>query len=269
MSQLFDFRSFSNSSELSKDLEENLKFSEFTDSNPSRETEIPLYKGEKLRFLSPWLHCRFGWGGEYNTLSLTSYSDRSFPLDDNSDKRKFKMFLESLGDTVRNYVHSQPNPDNLSTDVINPVTLDSKYNVYKYQFPISREYLDSTGEFEGKVFKSTNVDSLEYKNSSIKAIGQKCYVQFVGFIGKVVQNTNNVRYRVVVEQIHWFPIPESAKSESAQLENSSNLFLNVPNLGKRKVVANTTENKSDAGVEVEYEPSSPVVTTKSSKKSKV
>ncbi len=246
---IFDYRDIDQT-----DLETKFNIGSLTNGDSFRESEnIPTFDGEKLRFQSPWLYAPFGWG-QYNTLTLSSFSNRSFPLDNNEDKKSFRRFLSNVGDAVKQHVSSQPNPDMLSTSLSTPVQYNEQFGNFQYRFPIAKKFINKDGEFEGRVFKSTNVKDLEYAPSTIKAITGKSYVSFVGYIGRVTQNKNAVRYRVIIEQICWFPLEGLASSEEEELANDSNMFLNVPSLRKkRKVTVSTTQqSKKVKGVDVDY-----------------
>lgn len=224
------------------DLQNNFKIGELTDGDSFRESKtIPTYKEQKLRFQSPWLYCPFGWG-QYNTLTLSSFSNRSFPLDNSSDKKDFREFLNNLSKKVQSYISDKINPDMLSTTVANPVEYKEQFGNFQYRFPIQKKYFNNNGEFEGKVFKSTDPDNLEYCPSSIKAIHGKSYASFVGYIGKITQSKNMIRYRIIIEQIHWFPLDGLITTEEEELSNDSNLFLNVPSLKKRNVTVTALPN---------------------------
>lgn len=247
--QVFNFRDISDS-----DLQQHFQLGDFTNSDPSRETkEVPTYKGAKLRFTSPWLYCRFGWGGQYNTISLSTYSIRSFPLDDNDnndDKKTFRQFLHMVETHIRNQLLKVENPDKLSYNLQSPITFDEKFNTYKFQFPIPKSHLNSDGEFEGQVFKSTNYENFEFAKSSLKDIQPKSYISFVGHIGKITQNKTNVRYRVVVEQIHWMPATDAQNEEV--IGSETNLFLNVPKLSKRKVTGSLDMEEKNDELDIDY-----------------
>ena len=259
--QVFNFRDISDS-----DLQQHFQIGDFTNSDPSRESkETPTYKGAKLRFTSPWLYCRFGWGGQYNTISLSTYANRSFPLDDdenNDDKKTFRQFLFMVETQIRAQLLNSENPDKLSYNLVSPITFDEKFNTYKFQFPIPKSHLNGDGEFEGQVFKSTDYENPEFAKSSLKDIQPKSYISFVGHIGKITQNKTNVRYRVVIEQIHWMPVTDAHNEEA--IGSETNLFLNVPKLSKRKVTGSLIEQNVDIDYN-EYNDLSQELTTKKTK----
>ena len=119
-----------------------------------------------------------------------------------------------------------------------------------------KEYFDADGNFEGKVYKSTNLDNPEYLPSTIKAIEGKSYLSFVGYIGNVVQRKNSAYYKFIIEQIHW--MPAGGIQEKEEIITSTNLFLNVPSLStKRKVIVASTNAPENVKVEYdEYGPES-------------
>ena len=219
MSKLFDYREIS-----SDDLETKFEIGEFNDGDSYRKTKnTPKFEGEKLRFNSPWLYSPFGWG-KYNTLVLSSFSRRSFPLDNPSDKKKFRRFLDNVCKKVGSHVSNIDNPDFLSQSVSSPVQYNEQFENFQFKFPISNDFFDNNNNFEGKVFKSTNHEDPEFVPSNIKAIEKGSYVSFVGYIGKIHQSKHAVRYRVIIEQIHWMKCND-AKEEREELSTSTNLFL--------------------------------------------
>jgi hypothetical protein len=170
----FDYREIDRT-----DLEEHLDIGELTegDKNSRQSKNIASYQGEKLRFRTPWMFSRFGWGGKYDSLTVQSSSKGKFPLENSGDKKSFRRFLEALGEVVEKRVMEQPNPNNLNISLSKPFSYDSDYGYYKYYFNFPKRHFDAEGEFEGKVFKSTNTDEPELNPSSIKAIGASSYVE--------------------------------------------------------------------------------------------
>jgi hypothetical protein len=263
--KVFDFRDIDYES-----IEEHFDIGEMTDCDTYRESEsIPTFKGEKLRFQSPWLYCPFGWG-QYNTLVLSSFSNRSFPLDHSADKKKFRGFLKCLDKYVQQYVKQLKNPDMLSTTISSHISYNDQYQNFQYRFPIQKKFLDSEGNFEGKVFKCTSTENPEYQPSSVKAIEGKSYASFVGYIGKVSQSRNTTRYKVIIEQIAWFPLDKFIVNEKEELACDTNMFMNVPTFSSKKRKAssdkdqavqdtkdtkktkNSSETSDDINVDVEY-----------------
>lgn len=239
--QIFDYR------EISKEqLKEHFQIGDFGDGDSFRQSkEIPVYQNKKLRFNSPWLYSPFGWG-KYNTLTLSSFSKRTFDLDNPNNKKCFRRFLKNIGGLVEEQVSTLDNPDFLSTSFTHCVQYNEQYGNFQFRFPIPKKYFDADGNFEGKVFKSTNPENLEYSPSSVKAIEPKSYVSFVGYIGRVSQSKKTVRYRVVIEHIHWIPCSDEVE-EKETITTSSNLFLNVPSLKKRKIVVNANTDAEASG----------------------
>ncbi len=260
---VFDYRAIVEEGEAG--LNENFEIGEMTNSDPMRESkDMPRYKGEFLRFATPWMFCRFGYGGQYNSIMLSTQSHREFTLEDESDKKTFKQFVHLLETNIKNHVVAQPNPDMLSTNMGSLVTYDEKYSTYKYNFFFPKKHLDKDGEFQGKVFKSTNLKDPEYSPSSIKAIEENSYVQLIGYIGKISQSKTGIRFHVVVEQVAWFPLVGINAAKEEIITGTTNMFLNVPCLGKRKVKAQAQEPEQ---VDTDYPSSAPK--NKSTKKTKV
>jgi len=225
-------------------LEQNLDFGEFTDGDTtSRQTKnIPTYNGQKLRFVTPWMFSRFGWGGKYDTITLQSSSKGKFPLDNSFDKKQFRQFLNNLGTVVEKHVTKMPNPNNLNLSLAKQYSYDEKYGYYKYYFNIPKKHFDAEGEFEGMVFKSNDTESPERTPSSIKAIPNNSYIEMVCYIGKITQTKTGIRYNIVVEQIHWMPGDAYVeKTEDEKLTNNVDLFMNVPSIQKKRTVTVHTE----------------------------
>jgi hypothetical protein len=241
--KVFNYRDIS-----SQDLDENLDMGEFTDGDvSSRQTKnIPTFNGEKLRFVTPWMFSRFGWGGKYDTITLQSSSKGKFPLDNSLDKKQFREFLNNIGTTVEKSVMEKPNPNNLNLSLSKQFSYDEKYGYYKYYFNIPKKHFDSEGEFEGMVFKSNDPVSPDRTPSSIKAIANNSYIEMVCYIGKITQTKSCVRYNIVVEQIHWCPgNGYIEKTEDEKIANNVDLFTNVPSLKKRKVTVHTDYTPSN------------------------
>lgn len=257
MDSFFDYRDID-----LEELQEHFHIGEFTEGdNNSRQTKtIPTFHGKKLRFNTPWMFSRFGWGGKYNTLTVQSYSKGKFPFEKSSEKKQFRHFLEHVGSVVEKHVVDQPNPNNLNLALSKPFNYDNDYNYYKYYFNIPKRHFDSEGEFEGKVVKSTNVDDPELIDSSIKAIEPNSYVQLVGYIGKITQTKNAIRFNIVVQQIHWFPGNTFVEqTEKETIASNTNFFLNIP----------TTTRKRKVNVKVDYLEDEDVEDLSSSKKVKI
>ena len=232
-----------------QELEKHFDIGEFTEGDVnSRQTKnIATYNGDKLRFRSPWMFSRFGWGGKYETLTVQSSSKGKFPLDNNSDKKSFRRFLNNLGEIIEKRVMEQPNPNNLNVSLTKQFSYDSDYGYYKYYFNIPKKHIDADGEFEGKVFTSTDTTDPELNPSSIKSISPNSYVEVIGYIGKITQTKNCIRFNIVIENIHWMPGNAFLeKTEEEKISNSSNLFMNVPSIKKkRKIAVNVDYNNED------------------------
>lgn len=233
------------------DLQEHFQIGELTkgDSNFRETKKIPTYEGETLRFRTPWMFSRFGWGGKYNTLTVQSSSKGKFPLDDPASKKQFRRFLMNLGTVVEQHVTTQPNPNNLNLSWSKQVVYDENYGYYKYYFNIPKSHIDAEGEFEGKVFKSTNVEDPDFTPSSLKAIEPNSYIELFGYIGKITQSKNAIRYNIVVEQIHWYSGSQFIeKTEDEKITNNTNLFLNVPTSSKKRKVTVKVDYKEDEDI---------------------
>lgn len=239
-----------------KSLQKDFHIGTMSDCDSYRESEIiPTYQGNKLRFKSPWMHCPFGWG-QYNTIVLSSQSNRAFPWDVPADKKKFRAFFTALDQFIQHEVGKLPNPDMLSMTISSHVTYNEQFNNFQYKFPIQKKFIDANGNFEGKVFKCTNIDNPEYIPSSVKDIESKSYVSFVGYVGKVTQSRNTIRYKIIIEQICWFPINNFVNDEQEELLCDVNMFLDLPTLTSSK------KRTTPTNIDVEYATNKRVKPTK-------
>lgn len=246
---IFDYRDIEKN-----DLEKHLHISEFTEGDAnSRETKkLPTYQNETLRFVSPWMFCKFGWGGKYDLLTLQSSSKANFPLENKQDKDQFREFLNNIGNVIENHVNELPNPNNLNTSLTKPFSYDEKYHYYKFTLGLPKRHFDADGEFEGNVYKSTDPKIPEMKKTSIKALQPNTFVQFVGYLGHIVQTRNCIRYHIVVQELHFMPAdPYIQKTEEEKVSSNTNFFLNVPSLKKKRNINvdieynNNKTNKND------------------------
>lgn len=239
-----------------EEIEKDFHIGEFADGDVFRETiNIPTFKGQKLRFESPWLNSSFDWG-LYNTLTLTSRSTSLFPHYNKDEIHRFRIFLNTITNKVQKWVDVQPNPDFLNTRVISPVEYKEQYSIFQFRIPIQKKFFDANGEFEGLVLKTTNIQENLMTRSSITEIKKNSYLKFIGYIGKVYQTKNSTRYRINVEQIHWVPsiLYDQRIQEEELLTTDYNMFMNTPMLLNDRKVSLSMSGLSDSESDLEDEP---------------